>query len=786
MFKKRVQTVKNVRENGVGLPVPTKTELVLCGSFPSLDVKMASQGQQPAMPESVWMPFVGDAFPNLERQTYFVPPLHFNHVPFYPAEVVPGQTVQVLDYPPQQAKKRRPKKAPPAESDPQVAGVVFTGNPAGLKQARVVTTDTQDDYAHGYTLECLRVMAERNQEVMMVVSQLRFKKYLDKKTNPVHVAMAALLPNPLSLPTQIQDGECDVLILHPRYGLVVGEVKSVGSGPYFLDAPPAEQDQIIREKVRRGVEQLNNQSTILTHLVSDLGVRVTLTLILPNVTAARLRQVLSADAVLTQDLIQCLGGGDLPSTLTKCLCKDSMPEPQLLQLLGSAPLEVSSRWTLVRHAVRNNFRSLQDRLQATSGAASNSPSSSSLSSVSSERCLVSLCGWWKERVVKRGRDPAMSPDVYRRLVARFCGPATTIEIPTPSRPAKEIRTHGQAVAEAGLRISRLALYPSQVDLLNCFLLLDLLNCFLQVDLLNCFLQVDLLNCFLQVDLLNCFLQVDLLNCFLQVDLLNCFLQVDLLNCFLQVDLLNCFLQVDLLNCFLQVDLLNCFLQVDLLNCFLQVDLLNCFLQVDLLNCFSQVDLLNCFLQVDLLNSTFSRAQCVYLQGPPGTGKTVTLVLKALQWLNQGRHVWLLSIWPPARAITSVIHCQILASLTPPGAGGGGGGTAASSVGVPNLLCRYYDLKNKPEEADDVVKDLTKAAADCDGDLNVIIDEVELVNKKHRDLLKEIVDAIPTASLWAAGLYTLPTFPPWLHPEPLTHPLRCPPTVHRQVRYGMLK
>ena len=49
---------------------------------------------------------------------------------------------------------------------------------------------------------------------------------------------------------------------------------------------------------------------------------------------------------------------------------------------------------------------------------------------------------------------------------RFCGPATSVDVYTPTRPRLQIRTEAEAVAEAGLRFSRLALTPDQVSLLS--------------------------------------------------------------------------------------------------------------------------------------------------------------------------------------------------------------------------------------------------------------------------------------------------------------------------------
>ncbi|KAL8617805.1 hypothetical protein ACOMHN_044905 [Nucella lapillus] len=50
-------------------------------------------------------------------------------------------------------------------------------------------------------------------------------------------------------------------------------------------------------------------------------------------------------------------------------------------------------------------------------------------------------------------------------MCRFCGPATTVDIPTAGTPRKVVRTWGEAAAETGLICSSLALTPAQVALL---------------------------------------------------------------------------------------------------------------------------------------------------------------------------------------------------------------------------------------------------------------------------------------------------------------------------------
>ena len=130
---------------------------------------------------------------------------------------------------------------------------------------------------------------------MMVISQLRFRKYLDRDNcaNPVDVAAVASLPNWQSLDERLREGKCDVLMIHRRHGLIVGDIKSAGGGDYFSHQPESQQNQMIMDKVEKAVKQLNNKETALRCLVSDLNITVKKILILPFLTSAQLLRALT-------------------------------------------------------------------------------------------------------------------------------------------------------------------------------------------------------------------------------------------------------------------------------------------------------------------------------------------------------------------------------------------------------------------------------------------------------------------------------------------------------------
>ena len=131
----------------------------------------------------------------------------------------------------------------------------------------------------------------------MVISQLMFRKYLDNCTNPVEAAAASRLPSAGALPVQLEDGECDLMIIHRQQGLIVGEIKSVGGSSYFQTQPESQQHGVIVKKVKAAVGQVNNQATALRHLVSDLNITVSNTIIFPHLTSAQLLQSLTNSPV---------------------------------------------------------------------------------------------------------------------------------------------------------------------------------------------------------------------------------------------------------------------------------------------------------------------------------------------------------------------------------------------------------------------------------------------------------------------------------------------------------
>ena len=131
----------------------------------------------------------------------------------------------------------------------------------------------------------------------MVLSELKFQQYLDGEMDPLHKAACSLLPRPSDLPRRDRIGDFDVLALHRQYGMIVGEVKCVGANQSSFPLV----DRVVVDRVKKAVGQLDKAERNLRRLSSDLApVRVTKTLLLPNVQSEQVLQALSSNARVSQ------------------------------------------------------------------------------------------------------------------------------------------------------------------------------------------------------------------------------------------------------------------------------------------------------------------------------------------------------------------------------------------------------------------------------------------------------------------------------------------------------
>ncbi|XP_025112047.1 uncharacterized protein LOC112574898 [Pomacea canaliculata] len=371
-----------------------------------IDEKAGAEGSIATQAQKFWLRWVEAAFPDLDSRAYFLPPVYVNRVPMT-RDTVAGQDVLVFQSAPGQAGQSNQRATK--------AGQSSTPQPP-----RVQDSDVRDDAAMKRVLCCLQKFSEQNKEVMVGISQLQFEQYLGE---PCYATAAAYLSTPPRLYYPLssdKEGDFDVLLIHLSYGFVVCEVKSIGDNMQHLDMSEEKINVNIRKKLRNAVSQLDKAENMLSHLVSDIapGLRITKTIALPNLTALQVQQAVSDDTQLTKDLCRCLGTSEPADILGLCLCCDQLSDPK-------TPCDVSS------HVLRE------------------------------------LGHWWQRRVAGAGPDSHMTPGVYKTLIARFCGPATTVSVPCTSPPRLSVKTLGQAVSHTGeCYTAQIKLFPEQVSLLT--------------------------------------------------------------------------------------------------------------------------------------------------------------------------------------------------------------------------------------------------------------------------------------------------------------------------------
>ena len=272
-------------------------------------------------------------YPDFERRTICVPPVHFNKVPYVrgtvpgtgqsalvlqqpsgaapvnavrPVSQLPGATpvlnavrpvtqlpgaTPVLNVPPVSQRPVIPETQYslwPKESQPQATPV------------RVQDTDLHDDFAQNYVLANLVELGNARHEAMFILSQLSFGSYLNQ---PSYAAAAALLPKPTDLdPRYLWDGEFDIVLIHRRHGILIGELKSVGRVQAGVRRTRAQADTDVVKRVWKAVRQVDRSEAVVRHVVDGVarGLTVRKTFLLPYVGRLQLQRVLTTNSLLRE------------------------------------------------------------------------------------------------------------------------------------------------------------------------------------------------------------------------------------------------------------------------------------------------------------------------------------------------------------------------------------------------------------------------------------------------------------------------------------------------------
>jgi hypothetical protein len=248
-------------------------------------------------PEDVWMSYIRDVFPHRHSQAYFLPPIIFRKVPFSNQQIACEPVMVKNQQPPEPPPKPKHRKRGQAEAEAappvKVAGAMFTT----VQHAQFVDqSDVQGEKAQEKAVKSMQALdAASKKDVMVVISQLNFLKYLNADNIPDPAekaeAQAAIASLPCFKTAERVSRECDLVFLHYTHGVVVGEVKSVGGNEHFQKNVDKQNGWIVKE-VKEAVKQVNNQAGTLTKLVEDLGLRVLKVLIFPNITSEQLTRAL--------------------------------------------------------------------------------------------------------------------------------------------------------------------------------------------------------------------------------------------------------------------------------------------------------------------------------------------------------------------------------------------------------------------------------------------------------------------------------------------------------------
>ncbi|XP_025103269.1 uncharacterized protein LOC112569638 [Pomacea canaliculata] len=263
-------------------------------------------------------------------------------------------------------------------------------------------------------------MSKHNGEVLVGISRLKFGLHLNEVSlaaTATQLLLTSRLPD--LLPRNSNQGDTDVLFISRYYGVVVCEVKAIGDNKQGQLISEREMNSEIKKKLQEAALQLDEDETMLSRLVRDIapGLPIIKTIVFPNITARQVQQAISRDTQLTQTLSQCLGSEDPSNICGLCLCSDDLSDPM-------TPWDDSSDVRKLTH-------------------------------------------WWRRRVTGLGVNGQMTCDVYKALVARFCGPATTVTVPCTCPPRVSVKTLGQAVWWTGQCYTAvITLFPEQVHLLH--------------------------------------------------------------------------------------------------------------------------------------------------------------------------------------------------------------------------------------------------------------------------------------------------------------------------------
>lgn len=212
----------------------------------------------------LWIKYLADWFPDLERKTYFVPPLHVN------AKRLTGTSTE--------------SKAYSAVSD--MSELAF-------QEEEISTSDIRYEHAQSLVVNRLHdfLTNSETEEVMVVLTKYEVSHYMDKSVTGDEMTKnqrkRRRLSNDRDLPSHyfpvpresdekgIQRGRFDILIIHKQYGFIVIQVKAIGDREMGESLNEAVMKRISKAKMK--TEHLEK---VLKHIISDVTVNIPISSVL--------------------------------------------------------------------------------------------------------------------------------------------------------------------------------------------------------------------------------------------------------------------------------------------------------------------------------------------------------------------------------------------------------------------------------------------------------------------------------------------------------------------------
>ena len=256
---------------------------------------------------SAWLGKTKEWFPDLHHRTYFIPPIHFNRVTYGEHDVAQAVRVRV------QEPMRQLSDVRENEAEQRVQHTLFRLLRDSQQPMVLISNLDFDNYLNFPRAAAPGKRSARLPETAQLSATGRQGwrgesaatgrqgwRIQSAAHSAVHGMDNSMFARPRDMERELQRGRFDILVINKNFGFVICEIKTVGDLLSSSFVSRADEQNVIRKKMRRALVQLDKEEAVLRHLVSDLGVTqpIRKVLILPNLKRAALREVLKQDVEL--------------------------------------------------------------------------------------------------------------------------------------------------------------------------------------------------------------------------------------------------------------------------------------------------------------------------------------------------------------------------------------------------------------------------------------------------------------------------------------------------------